>query len=127
MSKFYKQALSIIADGNFDARSIAIQLAQENPSLFMKFCSPKVQEPTVPNWFITNIVKICKNNPVQAIKNLREVSHIGLWEAKQVVNEIRHGQGSGDPKFILENCVNVQGWGDFTWRQLAEASRKYIP
>ena len=125
MSKFYKQALSLISSGEFDSEKLALRLAQEHPALFVKLLTPEVVQPVVPDWFMRDVVSFVTrvNNPVQAIKNLREKTRITLWEAKQVIDEWRYDDG-GDKEFLSHKIGHeIPEWAGKTWADLVKASR----
>lgn len=96
MSQAYKQVINMLAEGSVDYRKIAIALATEQPSLFLKLAGVKKQTGTsienflrdtfAPDWmhkptFIQDLRKSNKNK-ISLIKAIREASGMGLYEAK---------------------------------------------
>ena len=123
MSKFYKQALTLIRNRNFNTEELVLRLAQEHPALFVKLLTPAVVQPVVPGWFIDDVARIAKTNPVQAIKNLREKTRMGLWEAKQVIDEFRYAL-SGDKAFLSRQIGGyIPEFAGKTWADLVKAAK----
>lgn len=123
MSKFYKQALSMISSGEFDSQKLALRLAQEHPALFVKLLTPEVVQPDVPGWFIESVVRIAEHTPIQAIKNLREKANLGLFDAKHIVDHIRD-LVYADPVVIDRKIGHeIPEFAGKTWADLVKAAK----
>jgi hypothetical protein len=92
----YKQALEIMQNG-IDAKKVCLKLAQERPDLFIKF--------TAQGELIQKIIEFGRANTgnnytkIQAIKYYREVTNVGLKEAKDAVEDIWRQNGIQDTNF----------------------------
>jgi hypothetical protein len=114
MSKHYKQALSILSAKSFDAQQVCLRLAQEHPALFVQLTQmPAVfsvpakdhgsQDKSIRfNLLIQELAekqRIFGEDRVGYIKWIREVSGIGLKEAKDVADAVRDGYKVWIPSF----------------------------
>ena len=111
----YKQVIAILASGNFNANEIAIRLAQENPSLFLKFTQPKIK---VEN-NATRILNSLRSNTtlVPAVKLYRDLTNCGLAEGLDYVKGVVHAAKMNGEKFIQE--FDDQGLNRSGMRELA--------
>lgn len=123
MNTPYAQAIQIIADNQFDARQVAIELAKINPELFIQLTNKETREVPVEdnNSIIYRNVKqfIHDNMKVSAIQQLRTISGFGLKEAKDVVDYITLR--------LLGDSSDLYGlktkWDDLSPRQQAAATK----
>ena len=79
----------------------------------------------VPLWFMNSVAFIAHTNPIQAIKNLRNETHLGLKEAKNVVDEFREERFAADQRF-LSNIIEheIPEFAGKTWNDLVAAAKK---
>jgi ribosomal protein L7/L12 len=101
MSKHYKQALSLIPEMGkmFQAEHVCLLLAQEHPALFVKLATTKPisAETSERSRFDMLILELAQKqrffgeNRVAFIKWIREISGLGLKEAKDVADAVRDG------------------------------------
>lgn len=123
MNTSYAQAIQIIADNQFDARHVAIELAKINPELFIQLANKETRE--VPVEDCTNLAYcnirhfICDDKKASAIQQLRTISGFGLKEAKDVVDYVTlRLLGDGSDLYSLKTK-----WDDLSPRQQAAATK----
>lgn len=86
----FKTAIDILMSNKFDARTIAIELAKQHPSIFVKLATgqptqtrgelPEIME----GWYFDAARMILRGERVAAIKAIRENTGYGLKEAKDI-------------------------------------------
>lgn len=123
MNTPYAQAIQIIADNQFDARHVAIELAKINPELFIQLTNKEMREVPVEDCTdpaYCNIKHFIHDNmKVSAIQQLRTISGFGLKEAKDVVDYlVLRLLGEGDDRYGLKTK-----WQDLSPRQQAAATK----
>ena len=84
----YKQVIAILASGDFNAKEVAVRLAQENPSLFLKFTSPKVKVENNATRILNSLRN--SNTIVPAVKLYRDLTDCGLAEGMDYVKGVIH-------------------------------------
>jgi ribosomal protein L7/L12 len=123
MNTTYAQAIQIIADNQFDARHVAIELAKINPELFIQLANKETREvPVEDNDSIIyrNVKQFIRDDmKVSAIQQLRTISGFGLKEAKDVVDYVTlRLLGDGSDLYSLKTK-----WDDLSPRQQAAATK----
>lgn len=90
MSQAYAQAIDLLMNGNLDFRQICIDLAKENPKVFVEMADRKPPE----DWcrHIINLIrKPCSNGiscKVECIKELRSATGLPLKESKEIIEQV---------------------------------------
>lgn len=91
MIKCYKEALELISQGSYDATKVLLELAKENPLMFIR-CVNKTQVIKDDNYQI--LEKACQylisKRPIEAIKLIRESFDFGLKEARDICDKVRY-------------------------------------
>ena len=86
----YKQALKIMQENAYNMKAVCLKLAQEHPEKFCLYVESDLDP------FIAKIIKYAKTNQkIQAIKDYREKTGLGLAESKTAVEKIWKDNGVG--------------------------------
>jgi ribosomal protein L7/L12 len=93
MNAHYAKAIDLLMGGKVDFKTLAIELAKQNPELFCTLAVPAVQAVTDDAWKPDAIRFIRQGNLVSSIKLVREKTGFGLKEAKDVVDALRTRDG----------------------------------
>ena len=93
MNAHYAKAIDLLMGGKVDFKTLAIELAKQNPELFCTLAVPAVQTVTDDAWKPDAIRFIRQGNLVSSIKLVREKTGFGLKEAKDVVDALRTRAG----------------------------------
>jgi ribosomal protein L7/L12 len=82
-NQHYKRALQIMQKGIYDMKAVCLKLAQEHPDKFCLYVESDLDP------FIAKIINYAKSNQkIQAIKDYREKTGLGLCESKFAVEKI---------------------------------------
>lgn len=93
MREAYAQVIDVLTCGDVDYKSVAIALAKACPEVFMEIVGGKhtssIQNSTEYSKFNAEILHLMQSNQkVSAVKKCREVTGMGLKEAKDYVEDI---------------------------------------
>lgn len=87
MTDSYKQVIDILTTADVDYKAIALELAKDNPGMFLRYHNKKR---FVPQW-IKEVIDFLKNEKkVEAIRTLRAETKIGLKEAKDICDHLQN-------------------------------------
>lgn len=99
----YAKAIKIIARKEYNTEEVILKLAQEHPALFVKLAS-KVKQKIQKYGSVVQYMR--EDKIVDAIKELREIECLGLFEAKHIMCHIQRA----DPLpygFKYEEIINT--------------------
>lgn len=86
----YQRAIEIIFKGNFEVSKIALRLAQEHPSIFVKLATEKPED----DWIVAGVKKVLGNNHqanyVSAVKWHRQNTGSSLRDSVDFVKQYRN-------------------------------------
>ena len=100
MKAIYIEVIDLLMNGDIDFRLIALNLAKEQPDVFVRLASKKMPEP----WAVNAFRSLRSNQKVDGIKIIRAATGLGLKEAKDVADNV---------------CWEMGKRNDFEWPQLA--------
>lgn len=87
-SDSYKQAIDILMAGDFNARNIAVELAKNYPTIFVKLANGVTSK--VEQWMIDAHEFMARGAKVEAIKLIRTHTGLGLKEAKDISDNVQN-------------------------------------
>lgn len=82
MNHTYARVIDVLAKGDVDLRQIAIDLAKQEPVIFLELASRTAR----PEWAVKVRSEMAACNKVMAIKLLRAAKNLGLKDAKDIVD-----------------------------------------
>ncbi len=86
MRNYYSQAIQVLADSKTDFRALVYEVAKENPSAIVKAAKRlKIGF----GWQEECASLRAANRTIEAIKRCRELTGMGLREAKEAVEALR--------------------------------------
>ena len=97
-SKYYKQAIDVIATGDIDYSQLGVALAKANPRLFLSLL-PKPVVVTHDSWVVEAARYLNEGHYVDAIRSVRAGTLMGLKAAKDICDEVR-SEAHSDNKYV---------------------------
>lgn len=85
----YKQAIDILMAGTFDAKAVAVELAKNYPTIFVRLAA-SASAPKEDAWMLSVRAKLVGGQKVEAIKEIRGETGLGLKEAKDMADNAQN-------------------------------------
>lgn len=98
----YVDAIEVLANGNPNFRAIAIALAKIDPLLFIDLHN-QTDVANTPQWIRSVVGHLRSDQLVNAIKECRHATGLGLRDAKAVIDHAGHILGLRDAPSITIN------------------------
>lgn len=97
MNSDYIKVIELLLNGSVNLRDVAVTLAKSDPALFLRLAGVKEEA----SWHSTVMQLILNNERVNAIKIVREMTGLGLKNAKDVCDAVAGRlYGDGGPAYL---------------------------